>query len=51
MKKDEQSIRKPYTAPKCKAWGNVSDITRVGFTNPGDDVRGGSINPPGHENR
>lgn len=44
----KQDVRKPYTAPRLKVWGKVADITRVGQTNPGDDVRQGSVVPPGH---
>ncbi len=37
-----------YTAPTLTALGSVADLTKVGDTNPGSDVRSGSVLPPGH---
>lgn len=45
-----QNDRSRYEAPLLKEWGAVSDLTQVGKTNPGGDMHGGSVNPPGHEN-
>ena len=47
--------RAAYEAPQLKRWGTVAELTKVGQTNPGDDVlpgnsRGresGSRNPKG----
>lgn len=42
-----ETAKKEYTAPELTVWGSVVEITAVGQTNTGTDVRGGSINPPG----
>lgn len=44
------TTKKPYQAPKLADWGSVVELTQVGQTNPGGDVRFGSVNPPGHDN-
>jgi hypothetical protein len=43
-----KNAKQPYTAPQLKDWGSVVDLTQVGLTNPGSDVRQGSVSPPGH---
>lgn len=43
--KNETVIQKPYETPQITVWGNVADLTEVGFTNPGGDARGGSVIP------
>jgi hypothetical protein len=42
--------RKEYRTPVLEDLGTAKDLTRVGGTNPGGDTRGGSVNPPGHNN-
>lgn len=42
--------KKEYTSPSVANWGKVSDVTKVGATHPGGDVRQGSVVPPGHGN-
>jgi hypothetical protein len=44
---EEKTGRKPYETPQVKEWGAVADLTRVGFTQPGADVKGGSVTPKG----
>jgi len=39
--------KRPYVAPKLVKLGTVADLTHQGQTNPGTDMRGGSVNPPG----
>lgn len=41
--------KKSYQAPKLVDWGSVVELTQVGQTNPGGDVRFGSVNPRGHD--
>lgn len=43
--------KKSYARPILQQWGNVSDITGVGLTRPGTDVKLGSVNPPGHNKK
>ncbi len=38
-----QNVKKSYTAPNLKDWGNVVDMTLNGCTNPGGDAQGGSV--------
>ena len=33
------SERKEYQSPQLKRWGTVADLTEVGTTNPGGDVK------------
>ena len=40
------SVKKTYTAPELRNWGNVVDLTQVGRTNPGGDADWGSVIPP-----
>ncbi len=40
--------KKEYESPEFTVWGSVTEITGVGKTNPGTDMHGGSVNPPGH---
>lgn len=42
-------MKKAYQAPKLSQLGSVADLTQVGQTHPGTDVRQGSVNPPGHD--
>lgn len=50
-----QKSRAPYAPPALEEFGSVADLTRVGITNPGDDVLpggaqgrdGGSVSPGG----
>jgi hypothetical protein len=44
-----QNEKLVYEAPRLKDWGKVADLTQVGQTHPGSDVRSGSVNPPGHD--
>ena len=53
MEKQTKDVRKPYASPEVKRWGTVSELTKVGLTNPGQDwVPGtgvqmfGSVYPP-----
>lgn len=46
MKKSSDPARKPYGAPQLKRWGTVSDMTRAGYTNEGNDTK---IGPQGYE--
>ena len=39
------AVRKPYTSPEVKRWGTVSELTRVGRTNPGFDIIPGNQEP------
>lgn len=41
--------KKKYESPKVSNWGAVADVTRVGQSRPGGDIREGSVLPPGHE--
>ena len=43
--------KKVYRSPQLKEWGTISDLTGVGKSHPGGDMRFGSVFPPGHENR
>ncbi|MCG6656302.1 lasso RiPP family leader peptide-containing protein [Halomonas campisalis] len=45
----QQETLRHYEPPQLKQWGSVSDITQVGLTNPGGDLRQGSVDPGGHE--
>ena len=45
-----QHEKRPYEAPALKALGKIADLTQVGTTQPGEDVRQGSVYPPGHYN-
>ena len=47
----EGGTRKIYRSPQLKEWGTVSDLTGVGKSHPGGDMRFGSVFPPGHKNR
>lgn len=38
-----------YQTPALKDWGKVSELTQVGMTTIGNDTRGGSVYPPGHD--
>ena len=38
-----------YESPTLETWGTVEEITAVGNSNPGTDMKDGSINPPGHD--
>ncbi|WP_118840594.1 lasso RiPP family leader peptide-containing protein [Salinibacter ruber] len=38
-----------YEPPTLKAWGTVEELTAVGNTDPGTDMKDGSVNPPGHD--
>ncbi len=38
-----------YETPKLVSLGSVADLTQVGLTKPGGDVRTGSVVPPGHD--
>jgi hypothetical protein len=44
------NAKKEYTQPVVQAWGTVANVTAVGASRPGGDVRGGSVVPPGHDN-
>jgi hypothetical protein len=37
-----------YIKPELKVLGTVADLTQVGVTNPGGDMRQGSVAPAGH---
>ncbi len=42
------TTRSAYTPPQVKRWGTVSDLTRVGATNPGNDAwPGNAAHEPG----
>lgn len=50
----KSDVRKPYTSPEVKRWGTVSELTKVGLTNPGNDfvpgngkLMNGSVYPKG----
>ncbi len=43
----EGTSRREYNTPQLKCWGTVSDITKVGLTNPGDDVWPGNADHVG----
>ncbi len=30
--------REQYSSPQLKRWGTVTDLTKVGLTNPGEDL-------------
>lgn len=40
-----------YESPHLQIWGTVEEITAVGNTNVGTDIRDGSVNPPGHDQK
>jgi hypothetical protein len=42
----DKGEKKPYRAPELEKFGTVSELTQVGQTNPGGDVRSGSVDPP-----
>ncbi len=37
--------RKTYSSPQVKRWGTVSEVTKVGKTNPGFDIIPGTEEP------
>ena len=39
--------KKVYVKPVIEDHGSVTDLTSVGQTNPGGDMRQGSVHPPG----
>lgn len=41
--------KKVYVKPVVEDHGSVIDLTSVGNTNPGNDCKYGSVNPPGLE--
>ena len=43
--------KKVYVKPSIEDHGSVTDLTSVGQTNPGSDIRMGSVNPPGHDRK
>jgi len=45
---DSTSSGKEYERPELTVWGSVTQLTGVGDSNPGTDMRCGSINPSGH---
>ena len=44
---NQSAILKPYEAPKVTPYGSVVNLTQQGDTNPGGDLRDGSVYPPG----
>ena len=36
-----------YKAPKLVTLGSVADLTKTGLTNPGSDIKSGSVGSPG----
>lgn len=40
---DAENVKKTYSAPQLESWGNVSDLTQTGLTNPGGDMKQGSV--------
>jgi hypothetical protein len=46
----EDRGKKTYEHPKLEELGKIVDLTQVGFTRPGNDLFGGSVFPPGHDN-
>jgi hypothetical protein len=39
--------KKTYEKPTLKTWGTIADLTKVGLTNPGADIKSGSVLTPG----
>lgn len=37
------NARKANRSPRLEAWGDVSELTRMGMTNPGNDAKLGSV--------
>lgn len=40
---DAQDSKKVYTAPELEEFGKIADLTQTGLTNPGDDLKNGSV--------
>lgn len=43
MKQNETKEQRAYQTPKIQDWGTVADLTEVGQTNPGGDLKSGSV--------
>ena len=43
--RSSSEVRKPYASPTVKRWGTVSEVTKVGKTNPGFDIIPGTEEP------
>lgn len=39
----EKRNKKEYRKPEVEDWGTVTDLTAVGNTNDGPDIKGGSV--------
>lgn len=35
----DREMKKAYQSPKLESFGTVTELTQLGFTNPGDDIQ------------
>ncbi len=43
----QTSAKKPYSEPRLREWGTVTDLTQTGKTTEGGDVKTGSVSSSG----